>query len=69
MAKELTKHNECYSCIHRESVAGSAHSNCDNPDPIMNGHPTGIKNGWFNYPHNFDPVWKLDMCANFENKD
>lgn len=24
----------------------------------------GIKNGWFNWPHNFDPAW-LENCEGF----
>lgn len=27
----------------------------------------GIKNGWFNWPWNFDPVW-LENCNAFEEK-
>jgi hypothetical protein len=29
------------------------------------GNKTGIKNGWFNWPFNFDPIW-LERCAKFE---
>lgn len=32
------------------------------------GHPHGIRNGWFNYPFNFDPVW-LEECDGFELKE
>ena len=28
----------------------------------------GIRNGWFNWPWNFDPVW-LEHCDGFEAKD
>ena len=31
------------------------------------GKPHGIKNGWFNWPFNFDPVW-LESCDGFEKK-
>ena len=27
--------------------------------------PHGIKNGWFNWPWNFDPVW-LEACDGYE---
>jgi len=27
--------------------------------------PHGVKNGWFNFPWNFDPVW-LENCDGFE---
>jgi len=32
------------------------------------GHPQGIKNGWFNHPFNFDPVWLVE-CTGFEPKE
>ena len=28
----------------------------------------GIRNGWFNWPWNFDPVW-LESCDGFEEKE
>lgn len=28
----------------------------------------GIRNGWFNYPYNFDPVW-LENCDGFDAKN
>jgi hypothetical protein len=34
----------------------------------VKGNPHGIKNGWFNWPFNFDPVW-LDECDGFTNKE
>jgi hypothetical protein len=32
------------------------------------GNPHGIKNGWFAWPFNFDPVW-LESCNGFEEKE
>ena len=32
------------------------------------GSPHGIRNGWFNWPWNFDPVWLLE-CGGFEKKE
>lgn len=29
------------------------------------GDPTGIKNGWFNHPFNFDPIW-LVKCTGYK---
>ena len=58
---------ECYDCKHRRSIPGDAHSNCSKPDRNMTGNPHGIKNGWFFYPFNFDPVWKTKLCSNFES--
>ena len=28
------------------------------------GNPHGIRNGWFNWPFNFDPIW-LEKCDGF----
>lgn len=33
----------------------------------IQGHPHGIKNGWFTWPANFDPVW-LENCDGFERR-
>lgn len=58
----------CYECKHRTYFPGSAHSTCRKPDPNMTGYEHGIKNGWFFYPFNFDPVWRTKECDNFEPK-
>ena len=55
---------ECYGCEHVRSIPGDAHIACVNPDPHLRFHEQGIRNGWANYPINFDPIWKLDLCAN-----
>lgn len=34
----------------------------------IKGHPHGIRNGWFMWPVNFDPVWLLS-CDGFEAKE
>ena len=34
----------------------------------VKGHLTGIQNGWFNWPFNFDPRC-LEECDGFESKD
>jgi hypothetical protein len=33
----------------------------------IKANPTGIKNGWFNFPFNFDPIW-LERCDGFSPK-
>ena len=33
----------------------------------VRGNQHGIKNGWFNHPFNFDPVW-LENCDGFIQK-
>jgi hypothetical protein len=32
------------------------------------GNPNGIRNGWFNWPFNFDPIW-LVSCTGFKKKE
>ena len=66
---ERTKHNECYQCQFMKTIPGDAHIQCTKPDMEMEGHSHGIKNGWFLYPFNFDPTWKLEDCRNFQQKD
>lgn len=56
----------CYKCKNRGEVFYSAHSSCNNPDTGMTGDEHGRRNGWFNYPNNFDPVWMTKECDNFE---
>lgn len=34
----------------------------------VKGDEWGIKNGWFNFPFNFDPVWLLE-CNGFKQKE
>jgi len=61
----------CYDCKHRRGADGSAHSKCVHPqvsDLIIEGEPHGIRNGWFYFPINFDPVW-LNKCNGFEKKE
>jgi len=89
----------CYKCVYRGNVPGSAHSCCNHPafsdvtgDPFLQmvgifagvgrvppiqaktadckvvGNPHGIKNGWFNHPFNFDPVW-LESCTGYKAKE
>jgi hypothetical protein len=59
----------CFSCKNRRSIPGDYHILCSKPDPKMTGNPHGIKNGWFAYPWNFDPLWKTKECSNFEKEE
>ena len=62
---ERTMMSECYSCEHRMTIPWDCHTQCANPDPDMTGSEHGIKNGWFLYPLNFDPIWKTSDCKNY----
>lgn len=100
---------DCYACVHRREVPGSAHSACAHPstkdvhaepfaqlagrvgkrggDQLMamadafgngaasamralhiEGHPHGVRMGWFVWPVNFDPTW-LAHCDGFSARD
>lgn len=63
------KRTECWTCAHKRPIPGNAHIRCANPDPNMEGHPHGIKNGWFIYPLAFDPTWKMRECGNYEKAE
>lgn len=68
---ETKEKPNCYKCVYRGTLAGDYHSRCAHPsvrDVEVTGNPHGIKNGWFNWPYNFDPVW-LETCNGFEGKD
>lgn len=61
------KTHDCYKCIFRGGVPGSAHSSCHNTwtIPELNSH--GVENGWVAYPIDFDPIW-VDKCDAFIEK-
>lgn len=59
----------CYSCVNRRDVPGDCHISCAKPDPTVRGNPVGIRGGWFHYPYNFDPIWIVGECKNYEKKE
>lgn len=65
----MNKETDCYKCIYRRTIPGNCHTQCANPDPKMTGNAHGIKNGWFWYPLNFDPIWKTKKCDNYKAKE
>jgi hypothetical protein len=58
--------SECWDCVHLRRNSWTHHIKCAKPDPEMTGSEHGIRNGWFLYPLNFDPVWKTKLCSNLE---
>ena len=56
----------CAGCAYRESIPGDTHSRCvfKWEGPMPQGKPHGIKNGWFVFPLNYDPIWGPDQCGN-----
>ena len=63
------KRTECWTCRHRRDIPGNCHIGCGNPDPEMIGDQQGIDGGWFFYPVNFDPTWKLKECRHYSPVD
>ena len=59
---------DCYNCLHRFPLPGDAHSGCKNRHATVQGSQHGIKNGWFGWPFNFDPIW-LVSCDGFTAKN
>ena len=78
-AKATTKH-DCYTCLHRGTLPGDAHSECtEGLKQCLSGlsksevtirvslNPHGVRNGWAMWPFNFDPIW-IDSCNSYVNK-
>ena len=41
----------------------------DESNPLgVTGNPHGIRQGWFNWPFNFDPIW-LESCNGFQKDE
>ena len=73
----------CYKCVHRMSLSGSAHSRCNKFDAKVEydfhlyllserqfiGDEHGIRQGWFRWPLNFDPVWLVSCDGFSKNPD
>jgi len=59
------KKPDCYDCIFRQSLIGSAHSSCAKINAKVVGDIYGISQGWFFWPINFDPTW-LEECNGFK---
>jgi len=75
----MDNNKNCYTCVHRKTIPGDAHSKCDHPEALISlimpeitsirvkGKLHGIKNGWFSWPLNFDPTWMED-CNSYKEK-
>lgn len=68
VSDDVNMSGKCYECKYRADICGDAHSQCKNILATVVGDEYGIKNGWFLYPFNFDPVW-LRYCDGFEAKE
>jgi hypothetical protein len=62
---------DCYKCKFRRNIPGDCHSGCVNHVATVTGNPYGIREGWFSWPFNFDPIGlkhatDLNRCQNEE---
>lgn len=57
----------CYNCKHLGEIKNSTYIYCKNRKAKVEGHPSGIIRGWFDWPYEFHPVW-LIKCDGFERK-
>ena len=56
----------CYQCAYKDDIPGDAHIRCRfawSTEKRPEGHPHGIKHGWFIFPLNYDPTWGPDTCV------
>ena len=67
-APHLPSGPSCYQCSHRRDLPGNCHSRCANAEAKVSAVEHGVKNGWFYWPMNFDPVW-LVSCTGFQQKE
>jgi hypothetical protein len=67
-------HNsKCHQCAYKSNVPGNTHIQCRynwskseyNP-PKANPH--GVKNGWYTFPLEFDPIWQKEDCKAFNSE-
>lgn len=79
---EVVDRPDCHSCEYRAEAPGTCHIQCKHPaisiidvarpngaNPIgVVSHPHGIKNGWCNWPIQFDPTWII-ACNGFKAKE
>lgn len=65
---------DCYKCKHRKNSSWTTHSRCSHPEALtfdvrdalrVRAVPHGVRNGYFLWPADFDPVWLLG-CNGFE---
>lgn len=63
----------CYQCTFKGEVPGSCHSRCEfnwtqSTHEKPKGHERGKQMGWYMWPYNYDPVWMIDQCKEFQPK-
>jgi hypothetical protein len=58
---------DCHNCKNSELAPFSGHHlSCNKPVVTIAANAHGVKNGWCMYPVNFDPIWLVGECKNYE---
>lgn len=58
---------KCHICKYKGEIEKSEFIYCKNRQAVVEGHPSGIVRGYFDWPYNFHPVW-LKSCTGFQAK-
>ncbi len=74
----MSNNTNCYDCIHskKNTEYNSAHIHCklywSYYKKQKYSHPKAgehaIKNGWWDFPYDYDPIWMENDCNHFEEK-
>lgn len=54
--------SNCSDCIHARCLPNDSHILCANPSKNVKGSEYGYSKGYFHYPVNFDPTWRINEC-------
>lgn len=65
---EVLPADKCRSCLFMHTNSGTHHIGCKKRNVLVVGSDHGIKNGWFDFPYYFDPIW-LEECISYRPKD
>lgn len=67
MQQGKAKVPDCQKCKFKTNgLSGSHHIGCTCVYAVVRGSEHGIKNGWFQYPFDFDQIW-LTYCDSFQS--
>jgi hypothetical protein len=68
----------CHNCVNSRSnsFVNSAHIHCSLYWSVFkkykSSHPKGAEhakeNGWWDFPYDFDPLWMIEECRGYEEK-
>lgn len=74
----MANKTNCCECKHSgsNSTMNSAHIHCsffwraghNSKSEHPEGVEHGVKNGWYDFPYNYDPIWMKEDCPQFSPK-